>query len=418
MEIVDILAKYSRSAKPAPDPSAPLLPPIDQSNNHMLPLLPSTPRHVKSKPSKAKVAVVPHYFTRSPRPPPGYGGMEASMYDAHAASKIPQYEATIHTMEQEVHQVMAEHNLVNKMKGKPIVFPHNGFEHRAVGYAAANAALTDSTTKLTAELNEALAKVADLMATNQALVHTMKRQDDRQKEHESQVRGKLRNSIVTLEDKAGGVDINADRRTIEHLTREVQELMAYRVAHDKPETIVGDVFVGKGTGDAVPDYLHYDGYIRNKFYSKRDTERLISSRNLRFTWQQGQPTLNYTTLLEQDRNGNQSSFCECIRNQHLDELTTLKRSLLVSRHHELRVEERRAGPDNNGMLSLDSVRRVIRRCDPSRPAAAVNVLMAECTALPLDRVETETATLVNAHGVRTKLVSMLIKPAGKLPVLP
>ncbi|RLO02880.1 hypothetical protein DYB28_014143, partial [Aphanomyces astaci] len=85
----------------------------------------------------------------------------------------------------------------------------------------------------------------------------------------------LRNSIVTLEDKAGGVDINADRRTIEHLTREVQELMAYRVAHDKPETIVGDVFVGKGTGDAVPDYLHYDGYIRNKFYSKRDTERLI-----------------------------------------------------------------------------------------------------------------------------------------------
>ncbi|KAF0775741.1 hypothetical protein AaE_000559 [Aphanomyces astaci] len=234
---------------------------------------------------------------------------------------------------------------------------------------------------------------------------------------------KLRNSIVTLEDKAGGVDINADRRTIEHLTREVQELMAYRVAHDKvrllftsvcvlppqpkgplfdeaswvakvmaewrthlpecistsdavdittisglvqdarhcikckphiaparylnrlilvpmpppwkssynaarlpvssspikpttatttatpatttsiaairdiahsvfltglqeernegvdtlmqPETIVGDVFVGKGTGDAVPDYLHYDGYIRNKFYSKRDTERLI-----------------------------------------------------------------------------------------------------------------------------------------------
>ncbi|RHY68269.1 hypothetical protein DYB30_003322 [Aphanomyces astaci] len=280
----------------------------------------------------------------------------------------------------------------------------------------------------------------------------------------------LRNSIVTLEDKAGGVDINADRRTIEHLTREVQELMAYRVAHDKwrthlpecistsdavdittisglvqairdiahsvfltglqeernegvdtlmqPETIVGDVFVGKGTGDAVPDYLHYDGYIRNKFYSKRDTERLISSRNLRFTWQQGQPTLNYTTLLEQDRNGNQSSFCECIRNQHLDELTTLKRSLLVSRHHELRVEERRAGPDNNGMLSLDSVRRVIRRCDPSRPAAAVNVLMAECTALPLDRVETETATLVNAHGVRTKLVSMLIKPAGKLPVLP
>ncbi|RHY63702.1 hypothetical protein DYB34_007174 [Aphanomyces astaci] len=88
------------------------------------------------------------------------------------------------------------------------------------------------------------------------------------------------------------------------------------------------------------------------------------------------------------------------------------------RQHELRVEERRAGPDNNGMLSLDSVRRVIRRCDPSRPAAAVNVLMAECTALPLDRVETETATLVNAHGVRTKLVSMLIKPAGKLPVLP
>ncbi|RHY89739.1 hypothetical protein DYB35_004727 [Aphanomyces astaci] len=319
MEIVDILAKYSRSANPAPDPSAPLLPPIDQSNNHMLPLLPSTPRHVKSKPSKAKVAVVPHYFTRSLRPPPGYGGMEASMYDAHAASKIPQYEATIHTMEQEVHQVMAEHNLVNKMKGKPIVFPHNGFEHRAVGYAAANAALNDSTTKLTAELNEALAKVADLMATNQALVHTMKRQDDRQKEHESQVRGKLRNSIVTLEDKAGGVDINADRRTIEHLTREVQELMAYRVAHDK---------------------------------------------------------------------------------------------------HELRVEERRAGPDNNGMLSLDSVRRVIRRCDPSRPTAAVNVLMAECTALPLDRVETETATLVNAHGVRTKLVSMLIKPAGKLPVLP
>ncbi|ETV66868.1 hypothetical protein, variant 1 [Aphanomyces astaci] len=843
MEIVDILAKYSRSAKPAPDPSAPLLPPIDQSNNHMLPLLPSTPRHVKSKPSKAKVAVVPHYFTRSPRPPPGYGGMEASIatYSAVAtdvprgdieswplrashrgkplpdsdhdtkqrrhkddqrggqplkpaflqqleafvvrelsllgvttattsspnspspsprlarlqvfrecfvrliddfktykplllaikdeyeglldmyalrASKIPQYEATIRTMEQEVHQVMAEHNLVNTMKVKEWKRQLKTTQATLAGYAAANAALTDSTTKLTAELNEALAKVADLMATNQALVHTMKRQDDRQKEHESQMSDlhgtvhslttkysraqdeilELRNSIVTLEDKAGGVDINADRRTIEHLTREVQELMAYRVAHDKPpqpkgplfdeaslvakvmaewrthlpeciftsdavdittisglvqawkssynaarrpvssspikpttatttatpattasiaairdiahsvfltglqdernegvdtlmqpEAIIGDVFVGKGTGDAVPDYLHYDGYIRNKFYSKRDTERLISdiwlqkattekltvrdhnihppqSTNPRrtansisgngtrpsntrkptvtpplapsgptppcitiplrqyfhsylakkypnrtdavecaynlcaaleqyqydsecrifqlildgeipedaradqlrvvyavyeayvaldknesdtskrkgyvqvgaalrelhilFPWKsdesmaalsrallvesKGQPTLNYTTLLEQDRNGNQSSFCECIRNQHLDELTTLKRSLL----HELRVEERRAGPDNNGMLSLDSVRRVIRRCDPSRPTAAVNVLMAECTALPLDRVETETATLVNAHGVRTKLVSMLIKPAGKLPVLP
>ncbi|RHY25763.1 hypothetical protein DYB32_008113 [Aphanomyces invadans] len=48
-----------------------------------------------------------------------------------------------------------------------------------------------------------------------------------------------------------------------------------------------------------------------------------------WTSAQGQPHLNYTTLLEQDRNGNQSTFCECIRSQHLDELTTLKRSLLV-----------------------------------------------------------------------------------------
>ncbi|ETV99005.1 hypothetical protein H310_08478 [Aphanomyces invadans] len=853
MEIMDILTKYGRSTKSAADPPAPLLPPIDQSNNHMLPLLPTTPRHAKpsaarSKP-KAKAPVVPHYFVRStsrdptvvdkslvstsvaadvPRgeleswplgasgrgkphqdtdhdvkhrrhkddqrgaqpakpaflqhleafvvrelnvlgmsPSPACVGDNSSlpprlarlqvfrecflrliddfktykplllaikqeyeglldMYELRV-SMIPQYEATIQTMEQEAQQAIAEHNLVNKMKVKEWKKQLKSTQATLAAYAAANATLTDTTSKLTTEVSDAVAKVADLMATNQALLHTMMRQDDRQKEHDSHMSDlhatvhsltakyaraqdeilELRNSIVTLEDKAGGIDVNADRRTIEHLTREVQDLMAYRVAHEKPphkvpvfdeatfvakvvaewqtsvpdcvlptepaitsisalvqawkmccnaavapqpvssspakppttpattttdtpatsvfitglipdernERVdvlpdIGDYFVGRGTGDAVPDYLQYEGHVRNKFYSKRDTERIISDvwlqkataeklivrdpppphgtnarrttngssnsqrmttarkssvsttvpptagataspcciplrqyfhtyltkkfpvrtdaiecttsplkipfdapvitsnilggsmatngvppgaynlcaaleqyqydsecrifqlildgdipedaradqlrvvyavyeafvaldkneyvavgpalreLHILFPWKsdesmaalsrallmeaKGQPHLNYTTLLEQDRNGNQSTFCECIRSQHLDELTTLKRSLL----RELQVEERCAGPDNNGMISLDAVRRVIRRCDPSRPAAAVNVLMVECTNLPLDRVESETSTLINAHGVRSKLASMLIKPAGKLPVLP
>jgi len=43
----------------------------------------------------------------------------------------------------------------------------------------------------------------------------------------------------------------------------------------------------------------------------------------------GAPYLNYTHLLEQDRNGNQSVFCECIRSQHVDEITQLKAILIV-----------------------------------------------------------------------------------------
>ncbi|KAF0696362.1 Aste57867_12876 [Aphanomyces stellatus] len=625
---------------------------------------------------------------------------------ADRVGHMPQYEATIRTLEQETQQTISEQNLLNKMKIKEWKKQLKATQATLAAYAAANATLTDTKTKLTLEVADATAKVGDLMTMNQALLHSMKRQDEHQKEHDSQMSDlhgslqaittkytraqeeilELRNSIVMLEDKASGVDINADRSTINHLTRELQDLLAFRAVHEKaakaapldeatfvakciaflhadegvthvhdaptvttipammqrliarfgsagsnasqavvstsssvfltqtptehePDEAVaaapidpGEYLEGLGMGDGVPEYLQYTGRVRNKYYSKRDVERMISYgptshdgltiylardiwqqkataekltlrsatsssnsssttsgssrrgstrssvstnsrksttnatpppptagpppciplrqyfhtyltkkypvrtdaaecaynvcaaldlfqydsecrifqlilqgeipedaradqlrvvysvyeayaaldkndpdmskrkgcvsvgaalRELRilFPWKsdecmsalcralllesKGQPHINYTTLLEQDRDGNQTTFCECVRSQHLDELTHLKHLLTTA----LTGEEKRAGAESNGMISLDAVRRAVRKCDPNRTPAAINALLADCTNLPLERLETESTTLVNAAAVRAKLSTLLIKPSGKVPAI-
>jgi hypothetical protein len=37
----------------------------------------------------------------------------------------------------------------------------------------------------------------------------------------------------------------------------------------------GDYFVGKGMGDNVPEYLQFQGRLRNLYYTKAETERMI-----------------------------------------------------------------------------------------------------------------------------------------------
>ncbi|CAK4145855.1 unnamed protein product [Aphanomyces euteiches] len=572
-------------------------------------------------------------------------------------SKIPQFEAALRTLEQETQQAVSEQKLASKMKIKEWKKLLKSTQATLAGYAAANATLTDANSRLTADLEDANAKMADVTATNQALMHSMRRQEERQKEHDSETSDldatlqatstklaraqeeitELRNSIKMLEDKASRVDINADRRTIDQLTREVQELLTARAeanAQHHPaadeatfvstciaafhghgwtylasnintiaalvEAIVGhsssrdkasvfltqdepgevqeacpedddfDFFTGRGMDESVPKYLQFEGRVRNKWYSKRETQQLIShvwqqkalaekmvkpaaapakstrrisasspskrsmeivpamsiplqqffhtyltkkyadrlqavecaynivaaldryqddtecrifqrvlegqlpedarvdslqvlskvfdafaaldkneselvaskrrgvvsvggalrELQLLFPWKydshmamllrallleaKGQHQINYTTMLDRDRDGNLSFFCQTLCNQHIDDLFQLSQSLARA----LEAEEKRAGPANNGMISLDAVRQAIRKSDPSRSPQAVDNLVAECTLLPLERVGTETTTLVNATTVRSKLSTLLIKPSGKLPLEP
>ncbi|OQR92453.1 hypothetical protein THRCLA_08697 [Thraustotheca clavata] len=313
-------------------------------------------------------------------------------------SKIPQYEATIRTMEQEAQNVISERNLVNKMKVKTLKKQLKATQAMLTSYAATNATYEDTKTKLTEELEEQTKKLNDVMATNQMLVHSMKRQDERQKQHDSQVNTKLifmlhnstfqlselhgtlqsittkysraqeeiselRSSISMLEEKAGGVDVSADKATINHLTHEIQDLLHIKSLYDKslqqpklgvtddesisfgiqaiqsrkldindifgndgvptsvnifieglidcisrkktlstpsvfmtqtqPEETFeqvektneivdsGEVLMGKGMEDIIPDYLRFDGFVRNLYYSKRDAERWIND-----IWQQ------------------------------------------------------------------------------------------------------------------------------------
>ncbi|KDO19346.1 hypothetical protein SPRG_14866 [Saprolegnia parasitica CBS 223.65] len=168
-------------------------------------------------------------------------------------SKIPQYEATIRTMEQEAQHVISERNLINKMKVKALKKQLKSTQAMLTSYAAANASLEDGRTKLLSDLQEQVKRVADVMATNQMLLHSMKRQDERQKQHDSQLSElhgvlqgvttkytraqeeihELRSSILTLEERAGGIDANADKATINHLTRELQEVLHAKMTLEK-----------------------------------------------------------------------------------------------------------------------------------------------------------------------------------------
>ncbi|EQC30263.1 hypothetical protein SDRG_12113 [Saprolegnia diclina VS20] len=590
-------------------------------------------------------------------------------------SKIPQYEATIRTMEQEAQHVISERNLINKMKVKALKKQLKSTQAMLTSYAAANASLEDGRTKLQSDLQEQTKRVADVMATNQMLLHSMKRQDERQKQHDSQLSelhgvlqgvttkytraqeeiNELRSSILMLEERAGGIDASADKATINHLTRELQELLHAKTTlekqvanpvplaesdvlsrilagmtaqsvsatdmfvsgapttvdgfvnglctyllrtppvppattttvassvfvtqthHDEPDeqaptvTDSGEFFIGQGLDASVPEYLQFDGRVRNLFYSRRDVERWITDiwqqkdiseklnlhnnalgpgrkrgmpipgghhasflmtqapatlvplrqffasylakkfphradavecaynicealkqysygcecrvfdmtlhgavpetarldqlqvvymvheayttleknesenivankrkglvsvggamRELRilFPWKteaaiaalckallfeaKGVLYIPYTALLEPDRHGNLSSFCECLRHQHLDEILHLKKLLLTAVH----VAEKQAGPDSKGMLSLDTLRHAIKSCDPERTMAATNAILAECTNIPLERLENEGATLVSGASVRSKLEGILVKPSGRLP---
>ncbi|OQR80844.1 hypothetical protein ACHHYP_17132 [Achlya hypogyna] len=598
-------------------------------------------------------------------------------------SKIPQYEATIRTMEQEAQHVISERNLVNKMKVKALKKQLKSTQAMLTSYAAANAHLEDMRAKLTTELEEQTKRLTDVMATNQTLLHSMKRQDERQKQHDSQLSelhgviqnvttkytraqdeiSELRSSILMLEEKAGGIDVSADRATINHLTREVQDLLHTKALYEKlvghhsaqhylkrifisaaappagpstnessvlerlvtsmsaqglsdvfvgalPTTIDGfaqglsaylatksgsvfvtqatlrpdepeeltstipavatspEYFVGKGTDASVPEYLHFDGRVRNLFYTRRDVEhwildiwqqkdmteklnvhggalatarkRSVSTHHASFLLAQSHQTLiplrqyfptylakkfphradavecaynvcealeqfnylcecrvfqltlrgevpeatrldelqvvytvheayatleknegeniinnkrkglvsvggamrelrilfpwkseaaigtlcktllyeakgalfiPYTPLLEPDRHGSLSSFCECLRSQHRNELIQLKKLLL----NAIQVAEKLAGPDSKGMISLDALRQAIKSVDPDRSAASTNAVLAECTTIPLERLENESATLVSGASVRTKLLGILIKPSGRIP---
>ncbi|OQR92892.1 hypothetical protein THRCLA_08593, partial [Thraustotheca clavata] len=125
----------------------------------------------------------------------------------------------------------------------------------------------------------------------------------------------------------------------------------------------------------------------------------------------GASYISYTSLLEPDHNGNITSFCECLRSQHLDEIIQLKKMILTS----IQVAEKLAGPDCKGMVSLDILREAIKSCDPERSLSSTNAILADCTSIPLERLESEGATLVSGQSVRNKLLGILIKPSGRIP---
>ena len=79
--------------------------------------------------------------------------------------------------------------------------------------------------------------------------------------------------------------------------------------------------------------------------------------------------INYRALFEEDREGNQGSFAECIRDQHLEEIYDYTEEL----RRKLHDKADRYG----GRLNLAQIREIIQVSDPTKPTKEVEAYLRE-----------------------------------------
>jgi hypothetical protein len=157
--------------------------------------------------------------------------------------------------------------------------------------------------------------------------------------------------------------LNAQLPEAVYLDQHVQ-LQALRAAFVAADA---DLHKGRIKG-RLPRKVLLDAIAR--FYShKNDTSLRKLSRALYVT--NRSETLEYASLFEEDREGNQGPFLEQIRDQHLNEISSFMKQL------ETAILDKGARYD--GFLRLSQIREIITVADPLKPAKEVEAyLKAGC----------------------------------------
>lgn len=118
--------------------------------------------------------------------------------------------------------------------------------------------------------------------------------------------------------------------------------------------------------------------LKKLLYTKPDVSFLRLQRQLQAEVQDTTSRLvNYRDLLESDEQGNQSDFCEMLRDQHVEEILTF-RTEISNAIRDIYAQFNGANLTAQGadLMPLENYRDAILRIDPEKPRAEVNKFLA------------------------------------------
>ena len=131
-----------------------------------------------------------------------------------------------------------------------------------------------------------------------------------------------------------------------------------------------------------------------RFFSPAKPEANIKKINHALFISDRGETVAYPALFQEDREGNQSPFLECIRDQHLSEISEFM-ELIQSK---LKDKAKRY-PEAQGLLRISQIREVLTMCDPAKSATEIDMYLRAGRGLPINQ------TSVNAQIAQEKMAA-------------
>jgi len=116
----------------------------------------------------------------------------------------------------------------------------------------------------------------------------------------------------------------------------------------------------------------------------------------------------YDSLFQEDREGNQGPFVECVRDQHLSEIVDFMDAI----KSKLEAKSKRY----DGKLTLHQIREVIQLLDPTKPAKEVDGYLANGLRTSVAALPDENETVVDPETFFHHMSRGLIKRTGPPPV--